>query len=156
MNKFKTVYIAGCWDYCHKGHVNILNAARSMGDFLIVAVNSDRFIMDYKKIQMDHKEGERVKAIMNLKIADLVFILEDYESQSKYIDIIKPSIIVHGSDWSGEDLYKQMNISKEQIDLYGIEFKYPEYTHGISSTILRQRSLEDTLAFVDWGIRNCK
>jgi glycerol-3-phosphate cytidylyltransferase-like family protein len=70
---------------------------------------------------------------------DLAFILEDHNSQSKYIDIIKPSVIVHGNDWVGKDLYKQMNISQKQIDEYAIVFKYPDYTPGVSSTILRNK-----------------
>lgn len=135
----KTVYIAGCWDYCHEGHVNIIKKAKEMGDFLVVAVNSDAFVEYYKKIKMHNNENERVNAIRNLNIADVVFILEDHESQRKYIDIFKPNIIVHGSDWKGDDLYKQMNITQEQIEEYGIEFKYPEYTEGVSSTLLRNQ-----------------
>lgn len=134
----KKVYIAGCWDYCHEGHVNILEKAREMGDHLIVAVNSDRFISEYKGILMDHNEYQRVNAIRSQGLADVVFILEDWESQRKYIDIFQPNIIVHGSDWKGDSLYKQMNITEEQIEKYGIDFVYPDYTPGVSSSQLRQ------------------
>ncbi len=137
MSQFKTVYIAGCWDFCHKGHVNIIRKAKELGDFLVVAVNSDEFVHSYKKIKMAQDQNTRLQQVMDLIYVDLAFILEDYESQSKYIDIIKPSVIVHGSDWSGDSLYKQMNISKKQIADYGIEFIYPDYTQGISSTMLR-------------------
>jgi len=135
-----TVYIAGCWDFCHKGHINILTKARELGDFLVVAVNSDKFIYSYKKIKTHYNENERLNAIRSLHFVDIAFILEDHDSQRKYIDIFKPSIIVHGSDWKGDSLYKQMNITKEQIDKYGIEFTFPEYTPGISSTLLRNNN----------------
>jgi cytidyltransferase-like protein len=134
----KTVYIAGCWDYCHEGHRNILNKARELGDFLVVAVNSDAFIRSYKGIKMDNNEYKRISAIRELGVADVVFILEDHESQRKYVDVFKPDIIVHGSDWRGDELYKQMNITLEQIEKYGIEFVYPEYTAGVSSTQIRE------------------
>jgi glycerol-3-phosphate cytidylyltransferase len=133
----KNTYIAGCWDFCHEGHINILKKAKTFGDFLIVAVNSDKFILDYKKIKMSQDENIRLNQIRKLDFVDLSFILENHDSQNKYIDIFKPSIIVHGSDWTGSDLYKQMNISENQITEYGIEFKYPEYTEGVSSTLLR-------------------
>jgi cytidyltransferase-like protein len=136
----KTVYIAGCWDYCHEGHVNILRKAKEIGDFLVVGVNSDVFVMSYKGIKMHQDENIRLDNIRNLGFVDLAFILEDHESQRKYMDIFKPSFIVHGSDWTGNDLYKQMNISDEQLEKYGIEFVYPEYTKGISSTILREQN----------------
>jgi len=136
----KTVYIAGCWDYCHKGHINIIKKARDIADLLVVAVNSDNFVMSYKGIKMHHNENERMNAIRKLGLADVVFILEDYDSQRKYIDIFKPKIIVHGSDWHGNSLYKQMNITEEQMEKYNIEFYYPDYTPGISSTILRNKN----------------
>jgi glycerol-3-phosphate cytidylyltransferase len=139
MNKIRTVYIAGCWDFCHEGHINIIKKAKDFGDLLVVAVNSDDFIFDYKNIKMAQDEITRFNQIRDLVYVDVAFILEDYESQSKYIDIFKPSVIVHGSDWIGSSLYKQMNITEEQIEMYGIEFKYPDYTPGVSSTILREK-----------------
>ena len=51
MSQSKTVYIAGCWDLCHHGHINILKKAKEFGDFLIVGVNSDSFVMSYKKLK---------------------------------------------------------------------------------------------------------
>ena len=139
MNQSKVVYIAGCWDFCHEGHLNILKKAKEFGDILVVGVNSDAFVMFYKKLQMAQKEDIRLKQIRDLDFVDLAFILEDFDSQRTYIDIFKPSVIVHGGDWKGEGLYKQMNITEEQIKEYGIEFKYPDYTPGISSTMLREK-----------------
>lgn len=135
----KTVYIAGCWDFCHTGHLNILQKAKEFGDFLVVGVNSDDFIFSYKKQKMYYNEDVRLRHIMNLDFVDLAFILKDFDSQKKYIDIFKPSFIVHGGDWKGEALRNQMNISEEQISKYGTEFKYPDYTTGISSTMLRDQ-----------------
>ena len=86
---------------------------------------------------MAQNEDTRLKQIRDLDFVDLVFILENHESQRTYIDIFKPSVIVHGGDWKGEGLHKQMNITEDQIKKYGIEFKYPDYTEGISSTLLR-------------------
>jgi glycerol-3-phosphate cytidylyltransferase len=133
------VYIAGCWDLLHEGHINILKAAKEFGDYLIVGVNSDKFVDFYKKVKMAQDENVRLNQIRALDYVDLAFILEDYESQSKYIDIFKPKVIVHGSDWKGQSLYKQMNISEQQLAEYNIEFKYPKYTEGVSSTELRNK-----------------
>lgn len=132
-----TVYAAGVWDFCHEGHVRLFEYCRNIGDLVIIGVNSDKFTESYKKITPHENELKRLDNIRKLGIADVVFILEDHESQSKYIDIFKPDVIVHGNDWKGGSLQKQMNISDEQIKNYGIIFSYPEYTAGISSTKLR-------------------
>ena len=140
MNTNQTVvYIAGCWDFCHNGHINILKKAKEMGDLLVVGVNSDKFIYSYKKLKTHFNENDRLNAIRELDFVDMAFILEDHASQRKYIDIFRPSIIVHGSDWKGDSLYKQMNITKEQMEKYNIQFKFPEYTKGVSSTLLRSQ-----------------
>jgi glycerol-3-phosphate cytidylyltransferase len=135
----KTVYIAGCWDLLHQGHLNILKKAKDMGEYLVVGVNSDNFVKFYKKIKMAENENKRLNNLRSLDFVDLAFILEDYDSQRKYIDIFKPSVIVHGNDWKGDSLYKQMNITESQIENYGIDFQYPDYTPGVSSTILRNQ-----------------
>ena len=137
MENKTVVYIAGCWDFCHNGHINILEKASKMGDLLVVGVNSDHFIYSYKQLKCHYNESDRLNTVRKLKFVDMVFILEDHESQRKYIDIFKPTIIVHGSDWKGDSLYKQMNITKEQIEKYNIQFRFPEYTPGVSSTLLR-------------------
>jgi len=139
MENKTVVYIAGCWDFCHNGHINILKKAATMGDLLVVGINSDKFIWSYKKVKTHYNENDRLNTIRNLDYVDMAFILEDHESQRKYIDIFKPTIIVHGSDWKGDSLYKQMNITKEQIEKYNIQFKFPEYTKGVSSTLLRSK-----------------
>jgi len=88
---------------------------------------------------MHNDENERLNKIRSLGIADVVFILENFESQRSYIDILKPKYIVHGNDWVSDSLYEQMNITKEQIEKYNITFVYPEYTRGVSSTEIRNR-----------------
>ena len=139
MTQFNTVYIAGCWDFLHEGHLNILKKAKEFGDFLVVAVNSDAFINDYKGITTHQNETTRLNNIRELEFVDVAFILENHNAQRTYIDIFKPSVIVHGNDWKGDSLYKQMNITETQIEKYGISFVYPDYTPGISSTILREQ-----------------
>jgi cytidyltransferase-like protein len=137
--EMKTVYAAGVWDFCHEGHVRLFEYCRKIGDLVVIGVNSDKFTESYKKVTPHENELKRLDNIRKLGIADVVFILEDHESQSKYIDIFKPNVIVHGNDWKGGSLQKQMNISDEQIGKYDIEFVYPEYTAGISSTMLREK-----------------
>ena len=138
MNK-KIIYIAGCWDYCHEGHLNILQRAKELGGLLVVGVNSDAFIMKYKKMSMDNDENIRLNKIRSLNCVDIAFILENHESQSKYMDIFKPHYIVHGDDWTGDSLQVQMNISDAQMKEYSMEFLYLPYTKGISSTMLREK-----------------
>lgn len=130
-------YLAGVWDYCHEGHINLIKKAKEKCDYIVVGVNSDYFTHCYKNIVPHNSEFHRLDKIMDLDEVDMAFILEDHEMQSTYIDIIKPNYIFHGNDWIGDSLSQQMNISQEQIEKYGIEFVYPDYTPGISSTMIR-------------------
>ena len=123
MEDKKIVYIAGCFDLIHNGHINIIKKAKQLGDYLVVGVNSNDFIYSYKKKFPVIDEKDRLTMIRALK----------YD----YIHIFKPRYIVHGSDWRGNELLKQMNITQEMIDKYNIEMKIFDYTPGVSTTSIR-------------------
>lgn len=55
------------------------------------------------------------------------------------IDLVKPDVIVVGSDWARRDYYAQMNFTQDWLDERGIALMYVPYTNGISSTIIKSR-----------------
>jgi len=94
------VFVNGSFDVLHRGHLELLNWAKSQGDYLLVAMDSDRRIGEKKGRTRPLNDQETRTAIMaNLKPVDEVKI---FDSDQELIDIIKeysPDIMVVGSDW---------------------------------------------------------
>jgi len=95
----KLVFTNGCFDILHVGHVRYLNQARSLGDALVVGVNSDRSV---RKIKGESRpivpESERAEVLAALACVDLVFIFDD-PTPKRVIDAIVPDVLVKGADW---------------------------------------------------------
>ncbi|MFC1724519.1 D-glycero-beta-D-manno-heptose 1-phosphate adenylyltransferase [candidate division KSB1 bacterium] len=95
----KVVFTNGCFEILHKGHVEYLSRARELGDFLIVAVNSDSSIKLIKGEKRPIIPAEdRAFVIANLKPVDAVFIFEE-ETPKRIIDLIIPDVLVKGGDY---------------------------------------------------------
>ncbi|MCR5786356.1 MAG: adenylyltransferase/cytidyltransferase family protein [Acholeplasmatales bacterium] len=127
----KKVITYGSYDHLHQGHINLLKRAKELGDFLIVGVTSENFDIIRGKINTDQSLIERMKAVEDLGIADLV-IPEEYEGQK--IDDIKRygvDIFAIGSDWTG-----YFDYLKEYCTV-----TYLPRTEGISSTMLRSKNV---------------
>jgi rfaE bifunctional protein nucleotidyltransferase chain/domain len=95
----RVVFTNGCFDILHVGHVRYLNRARSLGDMLVVAVNSDRSVA---AIKGDRRpivpEMERLEVLAALENVDYVFLFDDPTPQ-RIIDALVPDVLVKGSDW---------------------------------------------------------
>lgn len=123
----KKVITYGTFDLLHRGHIRLLERAKSLGDYLIVGVTADDFDKKRGKINVQQSLIERIESIKSTGLADKI-IIEEYEGQK--IDDVKRfgiDIFAIGSDWVG-----QFDYLKEYCDVV-----YLERTHGISSTELR-------------------
>src|SRR5690242_10816681 len=88
----KTVLANGCFDILHVGHVRYLQAARDLGDVLVVAINSDRSVRAIKDPGRPIlSENERVALVSALRCVDYV-VLFDERDVSRVIDVLKPVI----------------------------------------------------------------
>lgn len=96
----KKIFVNGTFDILHYGHINLLNHAKSLGNYLLVALDSDRRIAEKKGPDRPvNKLINRVSIMSNLKAVDQVKI---FDSDQELIDIIKeyqPDIMIVGSDW---------------------------------------------------------
>ena len=138
----KTIYIGGTFDLFHVGHINLLKNSKKHADYSIVAINSDEFAESYKRKPV-LSEIERLEAVRACKYVDLAFIVESWDSQRKYISMLKPNYILHGNDWQGESLISQLNMTEELMDEIGIKLIYEPYTVGISSRDIIKRIKHD-------------
>jgi FAD synthetase len=93
----KVVLVGGCFDILHYGHIHFLKKAKALGDYLIVALESDKNIKRLKgESRPIHNQSQRRKLLESLHLADQVIILADEmkdENYMKFINIISPDII---------------------------------------------------------------
>ena len=120
----RIVFTNGCFDILHPGHARYLYAARELGDYLIVAVNSDNSVKAIKGSGRPIiSEGARMEMLAALGCVDSVLIFDD-DTPLAVISQLRPHVLVKGGDWSkdkiiGADLVKKaggrvINIPFEQ------------------------------------------
>lgn len=98
----KVVFTNGCFDILHLGHIKYLQEAKSFGDILIVALNSDKSIKKLKgETRPINCEYDRLRLMAALEFVDFV-ILFDEDNPLNVIKAIKPDILVKGADYEGK------------------------------------------------------
>lgn len=131
MTKMKYVFVNGTFDVLHRGHVELLKYAKSQGDILIVAIDSDERVCSMKGPSRPvHSEKERKYMLENLKPVDQVFVFDSAEELEKLVEVIKPAIMIVGSDWKGKKV-----IGSE----HARSLKFFDRIEGYSSTEIIQR-----------------
>ncbi|MBU0533616.1 MAG: D-glycero-beta-D-manno-heptose 1-phosphate adenylyltransferase [Candidatus Omnitrophica bacterium] len=95
----KIVFTNGCFDLIHQGHIILLQKAKSEGDLLVVAINSDDSIKKLKgKNRPIFPEYERAEILASFWMVDFVTIFNE-ETPYKIISGLKPDVLVKGGDW---------------------------------------------------------
>ena len=93
----KIVLAGGVFDIIHPGHIHTLNAAKALGDVLVVAIATDKTAQKMKKRQPLHNQELRRELVSCLSMVD-VAIVGDEEDIFKTVDLVKPHVIVLGYD----------------------------------------------------------
>lgn len=136
----KVVFTNGCFDIIHKGHVKYLNEAKSLGDHLIVGINSDDSVKRLKgKDRPVNNESDRAFIIDNLKSVDDVLI---FNEDTPY-DIIKeiiPDLLVKGGDWKEEDIVGSDIVKINGGKVVSLQFVNDYSTTNILKKIEKDRS----------------
>ncbi len=140
MTKSETiVFTNGCFEILHPGHVYCLNAAKKLGDKLIVGLNSDYSFRRVKGRNPIISEQDRKIVLENLKCVDEVVIFNETRPDN-LIKKIKPDILVKGGDWRGK-LKKEEKILKEFNGKIHIVDRLPNLsTSNIMEKILKQKT----------------
>lgn len=125
----KIVFTNGCFDILHIGHTRYLYKARELGDFLVVAVNSDRSVKSIKGPERPViNENERAEMIAALGCVDMTVIFDE-DTPYKTIKTLIPDILVKGGDWKEEDI-----VGSDIVRDAGGEVKNITYLEGASTT----------------------
>ena len=134
----KLVFTNGCFDILHSGHVEYLEKAKTLGDVLVVGVNSDG---STRRIKGDKRPivpaNERAYIISRLAAVDFVCVFEE-DTPEELIRSIVPDILVKGADWKVGDI-----VGRDIVEAAGGRVATIELTEGLSTTnlISRIRSL---------------
>lgn len=131
----KIVFTNGCFDLLHVGHVRYLQAARELGDELVVALNSDASVKRLKgperPIQTENDRAEIMAALGCVSFS--VLFVED--TPARIIEAIKPDILVKGGDWKIDQI-----VGGTFVQSYGGEVRSLQFIDGKSTTKLIEKS----------------
>jgi D-beta-D-heptose 7-phosphate kinase/D-beta-D-heptose 1-phosphate adenosyltransferase len=110
----RVVFTNGVFDLLHPGHIRYLCAARSHGDVLVVAVNSDRSVRGNKGPSRPIvPERERAEMLAALDMVDAVVIFDE-ETPAAIIDRLRPDVLVKGADWAADAI-----VGRETVEAGG-------------------------------------
>jgi D-beta-D-heptose 7-phosphate kinase/D-beta-D-heptose 1-phosphate adenosyltransferase len=130
----RLVFTNGCFDLLHPGHVSYLKQARSLGDALVVALNSDRSVRELKgEGRPILNQQERAEVIAALEAVDYVTIFDE-ETPSVLIAAVLPDVLVKGGDWALAEI-----IGREEVEAAGGRVLSLPYIEGSSTTDIIER-----------------
>lgn len=124
------VFTNGVFDILHPGHVRYLQAARALGDKLIVAINSDRSVRELGKApdRPINPEHERAEVLRALACVDEVVIFDEADPHA-IISKIQPDILVKGADWGADAI-----IGRDVVEAKGGKVVRIPLAEGYSTT----------------------
>jgi D-beta-D-heptose 7-phosphate kinase/D-beta-D-heptose 1-phosphate adenosyltransferase len=132
----RVVFTNGVFDILHPGHVRYLQTARSHGDALIVAINSDRSVRAIKGPERPvNPEAERAEVITALACVDAAVVFDE-DTPHDIISAIQPDVLVKGADWAHDKI-----VGRDIVEARGgvvIRVKVEE-GHSTTSVISRVR-----------------
>jgi rfaE bifunctional protein nucleotidyltransferase chain/domain len=127
----KLVATNGCFDLLHVGHVRYLQAARALGDFLAIGLNSDRSVRELKgRGRPIMTETDRAEVLAALGCVDLVTIFPEMRA-TRFLVAARPAIYVKGGDYNSETLNDEERAALEQI---GAEIRLVPFEAGYSTS----------------------
>jgi rfaE bifunctional protein nucleotidyltransferase chain/domain len=134
--KKKIVFTNGCFDLLHAGHADYLNKAKSLGDILVVGINSDASV---RRIKGEKRPilPQQIRAYLldNLKPVDYVVIFEE-DTPLELIKAVKPDVLVKGADWDLERI-----VGADFVLSYGGRVERIAFSFNISTSKVIERIL---------------
>ncbi len=125
----RIVFTNGCFDILHPGHARYLSSARNLGDYLIVALNSDRSVRAIKGSKRPiFPEKMRAELLAALTCVDCVLIFNE-ENPLQVIKSLLPHILVKGGDWQENQI-----IGADEIKAGGGQVRRIPFVTGYSTT----------------------
>lgn len=125
----KRILTYGTYDLLHYGHIRLLQRAKALGDYLIVALSTDEF-NEIKGKKAYHNYETRKKMLEAIRYVDLVIPEQKWEQKISDVQKYEVDIVVMGSDWAGSDRFDYLQDYCEVV--------YLDRTEGISTTKIKK------------------
>ena len=143
-NSLRVVLAGGVFDIIHPGHIHTLNAARALGDVLVVVVATDNTAVQMKKRKPLHSQDQRQELVNSLTMVDLCLVGQE-DDMFKTVNLVRPQIIALGYDQVHQEKFIVDGCKRIQLDAQvarlqspipdssssKIEKEYGESIHGI-------------------------
>lgn len=130
----KVVFTNGVFDLLHPGHVDLLTEARSLGDALIVGLNTDASVKRLKGPERPvRNQEERAYVVAALEAVDMVVLFED-DTPLELVLALKPDVIVKGGDYTVDSM-----VGASEVQGWGGEAVVVPLTAGQSTTSIIER-----------------
>lgn len=128
------VFTNGVFDLLHPGHVRYLAAARALGDWLVVAVNSDRSVRANKgpgrPIVPEH---ERAELLLAFESVDCVVVFDE-DTPHAIVTHLQPDVLVKGADWGADNI-----VGRDVVEARGGRVVRMNLSEGFSTTRLLEQ-----------------
>ena len=131
----RLVFTNGVFDLVHPGHVRYLQAARRLGDALVVGINSDRSVRANKGPSRPlNPEAERAEVLAALQCVDCAIVF-DQETPHALISRLQPDVLVKGADWAEDNI-----VGRDVVEARGGRVVRMPIEPGFSTTELIRRA----------------
>ena len=124
----KRILTYGTFDLLHYGHIRLLQRAKALGDYLIVALSTEEF-NELKGKKTYHNYETRKMMLEAIRYVDLVIPEENWEQKISDVKEYHVDVVVMGSDWAGSDRFEYLKDYCEVV--------YLDRTEGISTTKIK-------------------
>jgi rfaE bifunctional protein nucleotidyltransferase chain/domain len=129
----RVVFTNGCYDLLHPGHIRLLEQARSLGDVLVLALNTDASVQRMKGAGRPLvAEGDRAALVAALAAVDAVTLFDE-ETPRELIASLLPDVLVKGADWS------HFIAGREEVEAAGGRVVALPLEPGYSTTAMVER-----------------
>ena len=125
------IIVNGTFDILHRGHIELLEYAKGLGEFLLVCIDTDRRVKELKgENRPINNQADRAFMLQGLKCVDAVWTFDSEEDLERICKMYQPDVMVKGSDYEGKRI-----VGAEHCK----EIKFVELVNGYSTTNIIQR-----------------
>ena len=125
------IIVNGTFDILHRGHVELLEHAKSLGEFLLVCIDTDRRVKELKgEGRPINNQADRAFMLQGLKCVDAVWTFDSEEDLERICEMYQPNVMVKGKDYEGKRIVGAKHCK---------EIKFVELVDGYSTTNIIQR-----------------
>jgi cytidyltransferase-like protein len=131
-----TALTIGTFDTPHLGHGYLFRFCSQIADRVVIGVNTDRFVKEYKKFPPLYRTAERVSIIAQLGYE----VVENDSAGRETIERVSPDLLVIGSDWLRRDYLTQVDMTVDDLERLRCALVFTPNIEGISSTGIKARA----------------